>query len=226
MGARDISSLEKSIGYVFKNKKLLIEALSHPSSKNGKERALDYERLEMLGDSILNFIISEALFKKFPESEEGKLAKTRSYLVSGPKVAEIASSIGLGDYILLGRGEEISGGRTREGNSENAMEALVASVYLDGGLEEARVLVLSLWGDLSENMDPRLIDPKSRLQEWAQEKGLGIPGYKETAKTGSAHNPFFTVSAEVGGYSASASAGSLKSAQKAAARKLIEYLKI
>ncbi len=223
----DVTELENSINYKFKDKNLLIEALSHPSlKKDNKTGVLDYERLEMLGDSILNFIVSERIFKKFLEYREGKLAKIKAYLVSGSLVSKVAMNIDLPKYILLGKGEETSGGRSREGTAENALEALIGAIYLDGGIEETKNFVRNLWDPFIENMDSTYTDPKSKLQEWSQEKGYGIPKYKIEDKAGQAHDPLFTVTVEVKNYAGTAKAGSIKAAQKKAAAKLLESLKI
>src|SRR5262249_6874334 len=145
---KHLPGLEQLINYHFKDKSLLIEALSHPSLKqHGHSVALqrNYERLELLGDAVLGFVITEILFKNFAEFNEGKLARIRSNLVCKDMLCHVAAKLKLADYIIMTEGEEISGGRSNPNNIENAMEALIAAIYLDSDIHMVRQVIQNLW---------------------------------------------------------------------------------
>lgn len=237
----EISELENTISHNFHNKQLLIEALSHPSLKQRKKHNVfvkDYERLELLGDSILNFIITENLFNNYLTYDEGKLAKIRSYLVCKETISKVAISIKLEKYIIMAYSEEVSGGRSNPSNLENSLEALIAAIYLDSDIETTKRVVNKLWDNLLQNGNFEDSDPKTSLQEWAQSHGFSKPVYEVIAKAGPDHAPVFTVSVSITGmsnfkhgkaspkeqssFTQQASGNNLKIAEKNAARKLID----
>ncbi len=202
--------------------------MSHPSLKHkscGEKR--DYERLEFLGDSVLNLLISEAIFKKFPDYPEGKLAKIRAYLVCKDTIGKVGDSMQIADFILMSQGEELSGGRLNKNNVENAIEAIIGAIYLDGGILECSSVIDSLWGSfLSQEANFDEIDPKTSLQEWAQGNGMVAPTYELIAKAGVDHSPIFKVMVSVGGkYKEYGSGKSIKLAQKDAAVSLLSKVK-
>ncbi len=167
--------LQKTIGYIFQNGKLLELALTH--STYAYEHRIDHidsnERLEFIGDGILDFVIAEALFSRAPRRNEGYLSKTRALIVCEPTLASIADQIRLGECLLMGRGEELTGGREKPSNLSNAMEALFAACYLDGGFDQAKSLILRLMGaSIDSALSGELIfDYKSKILELAQAKG-------------------------------------------------------
>lgn len=230
--------LQQALGYNFSNQDLLIEALSHPSlkqhiSKYGVQR--NYERLELLGDSIINFFITEILFKNHLTYNEGKLAKLRSYLVSKELLCKIAVKLNLSDYIIMTNGEEILGGRNNLNNIENAMEALIAAIYLDSNIENTKIILYKLWHDFLSITDLTDYDSKSTLQELVQKNGSSKPLYALIKKEGLSHSPIFTVLVTVELYDIDRSlqkyhqtgiGPTIKAAEKEAARKLINILNL
>lgn len=222
----NILELEKKLDYSFKNQALIKEALSHPSLKQLDEPQdhKDYERFELLGDAILGFLIVEILFYKFQDLDEGNIAKFKSFLVCKETLCKVAQRINLADYIIMTIGEEKSGGRTNPNNIENTMEAILAAVYLDSGIASVRSIVLKLWEDEIRTVSFKDLDPKTHLQEWSQANGHGMPIYEVTDKEGPVHAPNFTVTAHVGVVVRQGYGGSIKLAEKDAARKLLAKL--
>ena len=191
----DFADLEVAINYKFKNRNILVECLTHPSMN---DKNLNYERLEFLGDSVLNLIITEFLVKQFKLLSEGDLAKKRAYLVSGSLSTKIARRIDLGKYIIMSNSERKSGGIDKSKNLENVVESLIGSIYLDGDFDSARKVVLFLWQDyLNIDISAREYNPKSYLQEWALAKNYKLPVYILRSQTGTAHQPIFEVEASV-----------------------------
>lgn len=222
-----MEKLEQAIGYNFSNKDLLIEALSHPSlrqhvRKNAPSR--DYERLELLGDAIIGFIITEIIFKNYTNYDEGKLAKAKAYLVCKDMLCKVAERINLSEYIIMTHGEEFSGGRVNPNNIENTMEALIAAIYLDSNIDKVRLVIKNLWSDFLFNIDLSHSDPKTALQELAQSIDNHQPIYEVVQKEGLAHSPTFTVLVKVQHYQQEGQGRSVKSAEKDAAMKLLEIL--
>ncbi len=213
------------INYDFKNGDLLKEALTHPSYKSST-KSPSYERLEFLGDKILNAVIARYIYLKYTEFAEGQLSLIHSNLVSSDAINRVAVKISLGDMMIMDKGEECSGGRKNPNNIENTMEALIGAVFLDGGYDHAESFVLNLWdGSFSED---ELIykNPKSLLQEIVQKDGRPIPTYKLIQKIGPAHDAMFNVSVSVEGVgNESANGHSIKEAECNAALKLIEKIK-
>ncbi|MFK8040088.1 MAG: ribonuclease III [Rickettsiaceae bacterium] len=221
-----LDELEKSIEYKFQNRKFLIEALSHPSLKRKYKNDPNYERFELLGDSLLNFIITEALFEQIQDCQEGELAKMRAHLVCKEAISQIASNINLHKYIIMTIAEDNMGGRQNKNNLENAMEALIAGIYLDGGIYNAKIVIMRLWSDFMINHDFSLMDAKTILQEWSQKAYGKIPEYKLIKSEGPAHAPKFTISVEIKNFNAKGCGKSIKDAEKDAAIQLIKKLKI
>lgn len=220
-----MESLEQIIGYNFKNKNLLKNALTHPSA-NKKRKEIDYERLEFVGDSILSLIISETLYNLYPKEREGALAKRRAAIVCKQSLAEIAKQINLGQFLILGVGEDQSGGRQNNANLENSLEALIAAIYFDNGLVEVRKFVDKFFNDLIKGMKSPPKDPKSKLQEWAQSNSLPLPQYEIVSISGPSHEPEIKVELSLEGKNQIVTASSRKEAERVAAQKLIEELNI
>jgi ribonuclease III len=220
-----ISKLEQSINYQFRNPDLVHEALSHPSLKqHGSEWLKDYERFEILGDAILGFLVTEILFNTYDKSDEGIIAKIKSHLVSKETICHVAEKINLANFIIMTKGEEDSGGRANLNNVENAMEALIAAIYLDGGIENVKTIVTKLWSEFLHGFDLNQIDPKTSLQEWSQGNKYGMPHYEIVSKKGLDHMPYFTVLVHAGPHKETGHGSSIKTAEKEAAKKLLLHL--
>jgi ribonuclease-3 len=182
---------EKVLNYTFRNKDVLREALTHKSYAAEKRGCADNERLEFLGDSVLGAIVADYLYNKLSEKEEGALSKIKSNLVSRRNLYFWAAGLDLGKYMFMGQGEADSGGRSRESILSNAMEALIGAVYLDGGFESSRGVVLSWLA--TQNLEGDSGDYKSALQEYLQKKGKSAPTYKVVSTVGPEHDKIFTV---------------------------------
>jgi ribonuclease III len=193
--------LEQSIGHKFSNYEVLSEALTHRSYSNEDERnKKNYERLELLGDAVLELAITDILMNKYPDSSEGELSKARSALVKAGILAKVARSIELGNYIRLGKGEDLSGGRDRDSILSCAMEALLGAVYIDAGFERSQMVVAKLWGHIvdmvfSEEYD---VDYKTKLQELMQSRYRVLPAYSVVNISGPSHNRVFKVMVSAG----------------------------
>lgn len=185
-----LDRLTQALGYVFNAPELLRSALTHRSfgSKHN-------ERLEFLGDAVLSFIISSELYARFPALDEGRLSRLRASLVKGDTLAELARGLALGEYLQLGSGELKSGGFRRASILADALEAVIGAIYLDGGIDATRRVVLALYGDNLDNVSPsvNLKDPKTRLQEYLQSRRLPLPQYEVVSVTGEAHDQTFVV---------------------------------
>ena len=211
------------LGHRFKNEILLQQALTHASASKHQN---DNQRLEFLGDRVLGLVISQALFELDTAASEGQLAPRFNALVRKETCAEVAQQIALGDALMLGRSEMRSGGRRKLALLGDAMEAVIAAVYLDAGFDAAQALVLRLWGQRISTAHERAADPKSSLQEWAQARGLPTPVYQDISRTGPDHQPVFIVEATLSnGYAARGEAPSKKAAQVQAAMTLLAQLK-
>lgn len=190
-----MDSLEQRTGYKFTNSLLLAEALTHPSLAYETNRPhFDNQRLEYLGDAVLQLILTERLFEMFPEFSEGRLTKLRSRLVSREALCQFANDMCLGEFLLLGKGEDTSGGRDRPSNLADAFEALVGAIHLDGGFPAARDFVLQHCADavalLVEN--PGEVNPKGQLQEILQSINTASPSYEIVDQEGPDHQKTFT----------------------------------
>lgn len=224
-----LSEFEKILGYRFQNGDHLVMALSHRSYVNSQrtEKKLESnERLEFLGDSVLNVVVTDYLFHAYPDKEEGRMSKMKSLVVSSKVLGLCAETWRLGEFILLSRSEEKSGGRKRLSILADAYEAVIGAVYLDGGLEAARKLI---HGSLMEIMDDVLGDEelanyKSRLLEYTQSRGMGIPSYDVIEETGPEHQKHFVVGVYVQNREWGRGRGtSKKSAEQAGARAALAY---
>ncbi len=207
---------------------LIDAALTHPSAASRARP--DYQRLEFLGDRVLGLVIAEALMARHPGEAEGKLAPRLNALVRAEACAQAAASIDLGAHLRLDRGEARAGGRKRTRSLGDAMEAVIAAVYLDAGFEAAREVVLKLWAPLIAAQGAEApTEPKSALQEWAEARGLPLPAYDLLARSGPDHALRFeieaTVETEQGPRSARAEASSKRAAEKAAAAALVARLR-
>lgn len=217
------SVLIAKLGYEFKDLKLLDKALSHRSVGPNNN-----ERLEFLGDSLLNFFIADALYAKFPDVREGDLSRLRATLVKGTTLTEIAREFELGEYLILGEGELKSGGFRRASILADAVEALIGAIYTESGFEQCRIIVLSWFaGRLEkitiENTDK---DPKTRLQEYLQERKKNLPTYEVVETRGQAHAKEFVVACRLDfiDQNCIASSSSKRGAEKIAAEKMLEVL--
>lgn len=219
-----MTDFEKKIGYEFKDRKLLKRALTHSSYANEKGTGLDNERLEFLGDSVLGFITAEHLFEHFKNKAEGDLTKKRAYAVCEKTLFEYAKKIGLGDMIFLGKGEEHTGGRTRPSVVSDAFEALIAAIYLDGGMEKAKAFVLPFIEIASEET-PEFKDYKSMLQEVLQKNPTEKFEYVLVGEDGPDHNKQFTVEVLLNSNVIGRGKGSSKKrAEQAAAKSALELM--
>jgi ribonuclease-3 len=194
----DVYPLEDRIDYKFRNPLLLAEALTHPSlGHETQQRHFDNQRLEFLGDAILQLVITEYLFAHFKDQPEGQLTKLRSRLVSRDALRTHAAALDLGQFLLMGRGEEASGGRARVSILADAFEALIGAIYLDGGLEAAKTFILAqAQGNLEEvEEEPVDINPKGNLQELLQSISPRSPVYEVLSQSGPEHDKRFVVQA-------------------------------
>jgi len=193
-----VTLLEERISYKFRNSLLLAEALTHPSLSHETQRYhFDNQRLEFLGDAVLQLVITEYLFRHFGSEAEGQLTKLRSRLVSREALKTHAAALDLGDYLLMGRGEEASGGRQRTSTLADAFEALIGAIYLDGGLETAKKFILTqARSDLEQiAQEPIDINPKGHLQELLQSISPCSPVYELMSQSGPEHEKTFVVQA-------------------------------
>jgi ribonuclease III len=219
----DLEDFEKRIGYTFKERDLLTRAVTHKSYSHEArhENSRDNETFEFLGDSVLGFVIGDMLFRHFPELDEGALSKMKAYLVSATSLAEKARAVEMGEVILLGVGEEKTGGRKKDSLLANLFEAMIAAVYLDGGIDPARKLIEDSFRDDITKIDREDLlfhDYKTALQELAQGKGLPLPDYNVVEEVGPDHDKTFVVEVKVGNHVARGEGSSKKEAQQQAAR--------
>ena len=221
-----MESLESRLGYKFRNSLLLAEAMTHPSLAYESQRPhFDNQRLEFLGDAVLQLILTEDLYRMFPDFPEGRLTKLRSQLVSRRALARFALSIDLGSYVLLGKGEEATGGRRRMSTLADGFEALIGAVYLDIGYTGARDLVLRLFQSEIEALagSPEERNPKGELQECLQAIHPQAPNYRMLGESGPDHRKVFQ--AEVSWRGLVLAAGKGKSKKEAEARAASEALR-
>lgn len=214
----ELKALEKSIGHTFKKPALLRQALTHPSMGHDHN-----QRLEYLGDAVLELCVSEKIYEKHPEMHEGAMTRLRQKLVREEKLAEAASQIHLGALLVMDRSCEISGGRENPSVLCDAFEAVLAAVYLDGGLDAAREMVRRLIGDCTETGET---DPKSALQEYLQQKGYDMPAYATLGEDGPPHDRVFTAAVMIEGREIAQGKGtSKKRAEQEAASAALSIIK-
>jgi ribonuclease-3 len=215
--------LEERLGHAFADRALLDEALTHSSAATPARP--DNQRLEFLGDRVLGLIVAEALLRADPAAPEGALAPRYNALVRRETLAAIAEELGVGEHVRLGRSESISGGRRKAAILADAMEALIAAVYLDGGMAAAERVVGALWERRIAEAGAAPVDAKTRLQEWAQARAMPPPDYALAGRSGPDHAPRFTVEARLAsGESARGRAASKKAAEQAAAAALLAVI--
>ncbi|MDO5702823.1 MAG: ribonuclease III [Lachnospiraceae bacterium] len=221
-----IDELEGRIGYHFTDRGLLVTALTHTSFANEHRRrdCPHNERLEFLGDAVLEVVTSEFLYNNYPDMEEGRMSKTRASMVCEPSLARCARDLGLPQFIRLGNGEEQMGGRRKDSIISDALEAVIGAVFCDGGFDEARRFVLDfVLGEL--RTEDLFKDRKTALQEILQEKNLGVE-YRLVGESGPAHNKEFLVAAVIDGEVMGTGTGkSKKAAEQAAAEQAIRDIK-
>lgn len=226
-----LTELEQRIGHRFTDRSLLERALTHRSHANEDQsgESADNELLEFLGDAVLGLVVAEALFRGFPELDEGRTSKMKALLVSAPMLTQVAERLGLGSHLRLGRGEEKTGGRAKQALLADTCEALIAAMYLDGGLEAARRFVLEEWREEIErlrqpgHLTSLVGDYKSALQERLQERGEPAPVYRVIATEGPDHEKQFSVAVASGGrVLAQGTGASKKEAEQRAARLALE----
>ncbi len=194
MASKAETWLQTTLGYRFNDAHLLQQALTHRSCPGDNN-----ERLEFLGDAVLDAVIAEVVFRTHANAPEGDLSRLRASLVKDTSLAELSSSLGLGDHLVLGGGERKSGGHRRESILADALEAIFGAVYLDAGFEAARSVTERAFGDRLTNLPSvdELQDPKTRLQEWLQARALGLPSYELASVSGKAHQQKFEVNCSV-----------------------------
>ena|SRR5690606_1865108 len=218
-----LARLEADLGYTFRDRRLLVHALTHRSHSG-----VHNERLEFLGDAVLNFVVASLLFDRFPQTDEGDLSRMRASLVRQATLADIASRLSLSEHLLLGEGELKSGGFRRPSILADAVEAVFGSIYMDGGFEAARAVIAGQYESLLVNVDPRSEgkDAKTQLQERLQAMRLDLPQYTVIATHGAAHSQLFEVACEVPRLDirVQADGSSRRAAEQAAAQLAIERL--
>jgi ribonuclease-3 len=229
----ELEPLERTIGYRFRDRGLLEHALTHRSRvhEDASGGVFDNESMEFLGDSVLGFVIADMLFREFPQHNEGHKSKLKASLVSAAALARLGEAINLGEFLILGRGEEKTGGRRKRAIIADCYEALIAAVYLDGGIDAARSFIerqfASLIGEARRTGTAAAFtdDWKSALQEWLQSRGRGLPAYRLAAEIGPDHHKRFLVEVLVDGAPVAQAEGrSKKEAAQAAARAALESL--
>lgn len=216
------TEIESRIGYTFKSRPLLEQALTHASTRSGRSGGGDNERLEFIGDRVLGLAIAEYLSELDPAAREGQLARRFNLLVNGRTCARVARSIGLGERLILAPSEVDSGGRDKETILADAMEALLAAVHIEAGFETARRIIRALWSAEVSAMPDIAVDAKSALQEWAQARGLKLPRYVSVGRTGPDHAPRFECEVRIEGVKpARGSGASKRDAEQAAAKEML-----
>ncbi len=220
--SQSLTEASARLGYSFSDPSLLIEAMTHPSMGGGS----DNQRLEFLGDRVLGLVIAEALLAQDTAAKEGKLAPRLNALVRKETCADVAAELDLGSALRMGRSEALSGGRRKTAILGDVMEAVIAAVYLDGGLDAAREMILRTWGGRISEAQSQMVDAKTALQEWAQARGQVPPIYVDVDRTGPDHAPVFTVRVCLAeGDEATGTAPSKRAAQQAAAETLLAQMK-
>jgi len=222
--AAAIAELEARLGHVFADRELLERALTHASVGSGARRVPHNERLEFLGDRVLGLLAAELLIARHPDWREGELTRRHARLVAGKTCAEVGRRIGLPAALRLAGGASKQGGRENDRILGDAMEALIAAVYLDGGLAAARAVFAEAWTDaIASAVAAQGREPKTALQEWAMAAGRPLPSYREVSRSGPDHAPLFVVEVSVEGHAPERAVGSsLREAEKAAALALLE----
>ena len=216
----ELKAFQKRLGHQFEKPELLAQAVTHASMSSANRD--DNQRMEFLGDRVLGLVMAEALLALDTGATEGQLAPRFNALVRKETCADVAREVDLGAVLRLGRSEMLSGGRRKQALLGDAIEAVIAAVYLDGGFDAAKDLILRLWGARVVEVDEDARVPKTAVQEWAQARGLKPPRYEEVQRQGPDHAPVFTIAARLAtGESQEATAGSKRQAEQAAAQALL-----
>jgi ribonuclease-3 len=220
-GKAELADLEARLGYRFRDPDLATLALTHLSAQAAGGRS--YQRLEFLGDRVLGVVVADQLYRSFPLASEGELSMRLAELVRRETCAAIAAEWDVGPHVVLGLGEARGGGRKKAAILSDICESIIGAVYVDGGLEAARDLILRSWGDrLTADSHP-VRDAKTALQEWAQARALAAPRYEEAARSGPAHAPLFIMRVELPGYQPeTGEASSKRAAEQAAAQAFLD----
>lgn len=228
-GDAGLEALEEALGHRFKDRSHLVLALTHISSVTGlqgsRARVRSYQRLEFLGDHVLGLVVSDMLYRAYPQAEEGELSRRLADLVCEDSCAEVARAMGISAHIRLGTGEDRDGGRERTAILADIAESVLAAVYLDAGFPAAEALVERFWRPRLKKAGGTARDPKTALQEWSQARGFPPPTYRLVERSGPDHNPHFRIAVEVPGFDHVEGSGSSKqNAQKAAAAAFLEQV--
>lgn len=227
----DIGDLESRLGFTFPDRSLLVQALTHRSYANESGGSVhDNEVLEFLGDAVLGLVVSDLLYNRYPGLSEGEMSKLKSFLVSAETLAFLANELGVGPFVLLGKGEEKTEGRGKNSILANTFEAVIAALYVAGGLDAARRFVLARIEPLLDapaGSPKNLRDHKSGLQERAQADGLPLPSYRVTEEEGPDHAKVFHVEVTVGNaWHATGSGRTKKAAEQYAARRVLDAIAV
>jgi ribonuclease-3 len=217
--------VEARLGHRFTLRAWLREALTHSSATGPRQRRRSNERLEFLGDRVLDLAVAELLFRRFPVEGEGALSQRQASLVRRETLAGIAATLGVGDWLILARSEEEGGGRTNPAILADALEALIGALYLDGGWPVAAEFIREHWEPRLAQMHGPPQDAKTALQEWTQSRGLGLPSYRVIGTSGPAHAPIFEIAVGLSDATeVTASGNSKRAAEQAAAERLLARL--
>jgi ribonuclease-3 len=221
-----LKAAQDAIGYKFKDAKLLVRALTHPSAVGGGDAVRDSnQRLEFLGDRVLNLVIAERLMERRKMESEGELAPRLNRLVKKGACADAVRHLDLQEFILLSDGEEAAGGRKRESTLGDACEAIIGAIFKDGGLSPARKFIEKAWAPQFASTPAETKDPKTLLQEWAQGQGLPLPDYDVLSRSGPDHEPIYEIEAKVDGRGSAVATGpSKREAERSAAALLLQSL--
>ena len=220
-----LAALEQSLGHRFRDPQLLVQATTHSAAGHGRADAIDNERLEFLGDRVLGLVIAQLLMERFPKATEGELGPRHATLVRREALAEVAGTIDLGSYLVLAAADAAAGSRNHPKFLADACEAVIAALYLDGGLQAAQSFIAKQWAKQLGAVAVMPVEPKTALQEWAQGHGRPLPSYSVIRSAGAAHDPVFEVKVEVKGLEpASAEGSSKRAAEKAAALTMLQRL--
>ena len=218
------SWLKQTLGYEFRDSSLLVQALTHRSAASRNN-----ERLEFLGDAVLDFVASDIVYRQRSDADEGELSRLRASLVRDTTLAELATEFDLGDHLILGPGERKSGGHRRASILADALEAIFGAIYLDAGFDAAERVIRAVYSDRADRLPDAddLKDPKTRLQEWLQGDGRGLPAYRTVQVSGRAHQQVFDVSCTIAELDivTQGQGTSRRDAEQVAASKMLEELR-
>jgi ribonuclease-3 len=221
-GNKRFGNLENRLGYEFSQYENLERALTHASVRKKSDNNFHYQRLEFLGDRVLGLAVAELLFEKYPDSNEGELSLRLNALVKGKTLAEISDELELHEYIRTGGDLKELTGKRMQSVRADVLEALIASIYLDGGLDAATDFIKRFWKERISSVDETKRDSKTALQEWSHSNRYGTPRYKEQKRTGPDHDPVFTVVVQINGIEDAIGNGrSKRTAEQSAAKELL-----